>query len=155
MTEQKRPNTQAPPQMPDIRGGRGGGPMGARVNKEKPKNTLKTLKRLFKYVGKSKLLIFALLGIMLVVTVSDLAGPALQGAAINTISVVDGKVSVDFESMCVFLGVMAVLFVISASMSFLQGPKATTRPNPTSRATRTSGTAIGTTRSSGAIAYTM
>ncbi len=33
--------------------------------------------------------------------------------------------------------------------------KATTRPSPTSRATRTSDTAIGTTRSSGAIACTM
>ena len=37
MTEQrKRPNSQTPPQMPDIRGGRGGGPMGSRINKETP-----------------------------------------------------------------------------------------------------------------------
>ncbi|MBO7302976.1 MAG: ABC transporter ATP-binding protein, partial [Clostridia bacterium] len=107
--------------MPDIRGGRGGGPMGARVNKQKPKNTWKTLKKLLKYVGKSKLLIIALLGIMLIVTIADLAGPALQGAAINTISVTDGKVSVDFNTMVGYLIAMAILFVISAAAAFLQG----------------------------------
>lgn len=107
--------------MPDIRGGRGGGPMGARVNKQKPKNMWKTLKKLLKYVGKSKLLIIALLGIMLIVTIADLAGPALQGAAINTISVSDGKVSVDFDAMVGYLIAMATLFVISAAAAFLQG----------------------------------
>ena len=118
MTEQRQ---KTPPQMPDIRGGRGGGPMGARVNKQKPKNTWKTLKKLLKYVGKSKLLIIALLGIMLIVTIADLAGPALQGAAINTISVTDGKVSVDFNTMVGYLIAMAILFVISAAAAFLQG----------------------------------
>ena len=66
--------------MPDMRGGgRGpGGPMGARVNAEKPKNTWNTLMRLLKYIGKSKLLVIALVVIMAVVTLTDLAGPALQ-----------------------------------------------------------------------------
>ncbi len=110
-----------PPQMPPMRG-RGGGPMGARINKEKPKNTLKTLGRLFKYIGKSKLLVIALVVIMALVTVCELAGPALQGGAINTISInkESGRAEVDFRQMCILLGLMCVLFIISATLSFVQ-----------------------------------
>ena len=83
-------NTRQQNQMPPLRpgggpGGRGGGPMGARVNREKPKHARETLGKLLKYIGKSKALILLLISIMLVVTVADLAGPALQGAAIDTI----------------------------------------------------------------------
>ncbi len=122
MNEQRR-RTDAP-QMPPMRGpgGRGGGgPMGARVNAEKPKNMLKTLGRLLKYIGKSKMLVIALIVIMAVVTVSDLAGPALQGEAINTIRVENGQISVDFDRMLVFLLAMGILFIISATLSFVQG----------------------------------
>lgn len=102
---------------------RPGGPMGARLNSEKPKNLLRTLTRLLKYIGKSKLLVIALICIMAFVTVSDLAGPAFQGEAINTISVdkVTGEVSVDFEKMVWCLGAMGALFIVSASLAFLQG----------------------------------
>lgn len=101
-------------------GGRPGGPMSARVNKEKPKNVKKSLLRLLKYIGKSKMLIIALIAIMVAVTVSDLAGPALQGAAIDTIRIVDGSLTVDFGAMLRYLGVMAVLFVFSAAMNLFQ-----------------------------------
>ena len=110
--------------MPDMRrpGGGGGGPMGARVNREKPKNTLQTLGRLLKYIGKSKLLVIALVCIMATVTVSDLAGPALQGAAINTIKVAeDGSLSVDLDTMFLCLGAMGILFLISAGLGLAQG----------------------------------
>ena len=110
--------------MPDMRrpGGGGGGPMGARVNREKPKNTLQTLGRLLKYIGKSKLLVITLVCIMAIVTVSDLAGPALQGAAINTIKVAeDGSLSVDLDTMFLCLGAMGVLFLISAGLGLAQG----------------------------------
>lgn len=115
----------APPMMPMGRpggpGGRAGGPMGARVNKEKPKNAKKSLFRLLKYIGKSKMLIILLIIIMIVVTVADLAGPALQGAAIDTIKITDGKLSVDFGAMVGYLAVMLVIFAISATLSFFQG----------------------------------
>jgi len=91
------------------------------MNKEKPKNIGKTLARLLKYIGKSKVLILLLLGIMAIVTISDLAGPALQGAAIDTIRIVDGRLTVDREAMVRYLSVMGILFVISASMTLLQG----------------------------------
>lgn len=112
-------------QMPPLRtggpGGRGGPMLAARVNKEKPKNTGRTLVRLLKYIGKSKLLIAFLIFIMIIVTVSDLAGPALQGAAIDTIKLVGGKITVDFGKMTVYLAYMGIIFVISATMSLFQG----------------------------------
>lgn len=118
-------NTKMPPSgagMPPLRpGGRQGGPMGARVNGEKPKHASKTLGRLLKYIGKSRLLIILLIGIMVIVTVADLAGPALQGAAIDTIRVVDGRVTVDMQAMLGYLGLMVLMFVISATMALLQG----------------------------------
>ena len=126
MNNQGMPKRDAAPQkMPPMHrpGGPGpGGPMGARVHKEKPKNLRKTLGRLLRYIGKSKLLVIALIAIMAVVTLTDLAGPALQGAAINTITVgEDGRLSVDFSAMTGYLSAMGVLFLISAVLGFLQG----------------------------------
>lgn len=117
-----------PSSMPPLRpmggpGGPGGGrgPMGARVNVEKPKNLAKTLGRLLQYIGKSKLLLVLLVGIMLVVTVTDLAGPALQGAAIDTISITADGLHVDLDAMLGYLIVMGVMFAISATMALFQG----------------------------------
>lgn len=110
--------------MADMRrpGGGGGGPMGARVNREKPKNTRKTLLRLLKYIGKNRFLVVALVVIMAVVTISDLAGPALQGAAINTIRVSDDKkLTVDLQAMIGYLCAMGVMVLVSAVLGFLQG----------------------------------
>ena len=103
-------------------GGRAGGPMGARVNREKPKNAKRTLLRLLKYIGRSRLLIGLLIGIMVIVTVADLAGPALQGAAIDTIYINEaGRIAVDLDAMVGYLVAMGVLFVISSVMALLQG----------------------------------
>ena len=111
-----------PPQnMPPI-GMRRGGPMGSRMKSEKPKNTKKALMRLLRYIGKSKLLIIALVIIMAVATVSELAGPALQGLAIDTISLnSDGRWSVDLKAMLVYLALMGILFAISAVLHLFQG----------------------------------
>lgn len=120
MNNQKpQSNNNMPPLRP-MGGGRG--PMGARVNGEKPKNAKKTLLRLLKYIGKSKALIITLIIIMAVVTVTDLAGPALQGAAIDTITLnKDGGFSVDFDAMVGYLIMMGVMFAISATLALFQG----------------------------------
>ena len=68
-----------------MRPGGGRGPHSARIHMEKPKNMKKTLMRLLRYIGKSKILLFAMLFVTLSITVLDLIGPALQGAAINAI----------------------------------------------------------------------
>ena len=104
-------------------GGRRGGPggmMGARLNKEKPKNTGKTLLRLVKVIGRSKYFLFALLLTMSAVTVLDLFGPTLQGQAIDTIKLVNGKFVVDFDSLKQILLKMIVLFAFSAGFTYLQ-----------------------------------
>lgn len=117
-----------PSSLPPLRpmggpGGRGGGPMGSRATVEKPKNAGRTLGRLLKYIGKSKLLIILLIFIMVIVTVTDLAGPAFQGLAIDTITADEatGKISVDFEAMVGYLSVMGIMFAISSVMALLQG----------------------------------
>ena len=110
--------------LPPLRpmGGPGGrGPMNSRVNGEKPKKAKGTLLRLLKYVGKSKLLIALLIFVMVVVTVADLAGPALQGFAIDTIKVRNGSVSVDLKAMVGFLTAMGIIFIISGALTLVQG----------------------------------
>ena len=112
-----------PPQnMPPIGPRRGGGPMGSRMKAEKPKNTKKALIRLLKYIGKSKTLIMILIIIMALSTVAELAGPALQGLAIDTIKVSgDGRLSVDLKEMLTYLLFMGVLFAMSAVLHLFQG----------------------------------
>lgn len=60
---------------------------------------------------------------MLLVTLFELAGPALQGAAIDTITydAGTGRVIVDFEQLFFLLGCMAVIFVCSSLLTYFQG----------------------------------
>ncbi len=99
----------------------GGGPMSARINREKPKNLKRTIVRLFRYIGKSSAILFALLGIMISVTVIDLLGPFFQQKAIDTFEIVGDKTIVDFESLTGYLVIMAVIFVISSVLFYAQG----------------------------------
>jgi len=105
---------------PGGRRGGPGGPMGARLNKEKPKNMGKTLLRLVKVIGRSKYFLFALLLTMSAVTVLDLFGPTLQGQAIDTIKLVNGKFTVDFDGLKQILLKMIILFAFSAGFTYLQ-----------------------------------
>ena len=103
-------------------GGRGGGMMGARMNGEKPKQLKRTLGRLFRYIGKSKLMLLGVLAATLCVTVADLVGPALQGEAIKTIVYDEATkhISVDFARLIYLLGGMAVIYVLSSAFGYLQ-----------------------------------
>lgn len=129
--QNKTPQGQPPQGMPQGRPGQGpgfgpggrrgpGGPMGARLNKEKPKNTGKTLLRLVKVIGRSKYFLIALLLTMSAVTVLDLFGPTLQGQAIDTIKLVNGKFTVDFDGLKQILFKMIILFAFSAGFTYLQ-----------------------------------
>ncbi len=102
-------------------GGRGGGPMGDRVNVQKPHDMKKTLIRLFHYIGRSRGLLVSLLVLMLVITVIDVAGPYLQQKAIDTITYENGSLTVDFASMRMYLAIMLVIFLISALLTYIQG----------------------------------
>ena len=124
MSNQNKAPQAQPPQGPGFgpggRRGGPGGPMGARLNKEKPKNTGKTLLRLIKVIGRSKYFLIALLLTMGVVTVLDLFGPTLQGQAIDTIKLVNGKFVVDFDGLKQTLLKMIILFGVSAGFTYLQ-----------------------------------
>ena len=115
-------NNQRGPQIPRPGpGGRGGGPMSGRLNKEKPKNARKTISRLFRYIGKSGTLLVYLLAIMVCVTVIDLLGPFFQQKAIDTFKIVDKSVIVDFDRLVKYLIIMAVIFAISSLLYYVQG----------------------------------
>ena len=114
-------NTGNPPIIP-MGPRRGGGPMAGRMNAEKPKHTLPTVKRLLRYIGKSSMILIALLAIMLTVTVADLLGPFFQAKAIDTISLdtLTGLLKVDMDALKFYLVLMAVIFVCSSTLSYFQ-----------------------------------
>ena len=109
------------PMGPMGRGPGPGGPMGARMNVQKPKNAKKTIGRLLRYIGRNGVLLAGLLALMLIVTLTDLFGPFFQQKAIDTFSVVDGRLTVDMERLMLFLGIMLVAYSISAFLSYFQG----------------------------------
>ena len=109
---------------PMVHMGRGpgpGGPMGARMNVQKPKNAKKTIGRLLRYIGRNGVLLAGLLCLMLIVTLTDLFGPFFQQKAIDTFTVVDGRLTVDMEKLMFFLIIMLVAYSISAFLSYFQG----------------------------------
>ena len=65
---------------------RGGGPMGARMNAEKPKDGKKTILRLLSYLGRNKKILIAMVLLVLCTAAFTLAAPALQGEAVNIIA---------------------------------------------------------------------
>lgn len=101
-------------------GGPGRGPMGGRMNAEKPKNAGKSLSRLARYIGKSRVTLLILILLTVIIAVTDLVSPKLQQLAIDTITVVDGKVQVDFSLMLKYLAAMCVFFLISATLTLVQ-----------------------------------
>lgn len=101
-------------------GGPGRGPMAGRINVEKPKNTKQTIIRLLKYLGKSKLTLCTLLILMLAITFIDVSGPLFQQKAIDTISFAKDGLNVDFNKMKLYLIIMAVIFTISALLTYFQ-----------------------------------
>lgn len=68
----------------ELRPGGRGNP-NSRASVQKPKHMKKTIGRLLRYIGGSRYLLLALVVIMLAVTAAELAGPLLQGKAIDAI----------------------------------------------------------------------
>lgn len=113
---------QGSPAMRPMRPGGPGGPPGRMLMaREKPKNAGKTIKRLISYIGASKYILYSLILIMIFVTLISIAGPALQGKAIDTITLKQNKLSVDFVKLFKLLGLMATIYVISSLFTYLQG----------------------------------
>lgn len=110
-----------PPMPPMGPGSRKGGPQGARLTMEKPKNAGATLKKLIKYIGRNKYLFFALIAIMLIITLLSLAAPMIQQIAIDCITITKKRTSVDFSGLGKTLVVLGIVYLLSSLFTFLQG----------------------------------
>ena len=115
-------NNNAPrPAMPGRPGGRGPGGPGMGMPKEKPKNGKKTLLRLLSYLGKSKALLIGMIAMVLLMTVTQLIGPTLQKEAIDSMTLVDGQLHVDFETLKSSLISLAIVYAVGVVFNFFQG----------------------------------
>jgi len=101
-------------------GPRRGGPHGG-MPAEKPKNIKDTILKLFRYIGKSRFQLVALIVIMLITTALTLAGPALQGSAINTIGDIAAGKEGAFDTLIKTLMLMAGAYIMSSLFTWLQG----------------------------------
>ena len=110
MSEERRRGPQASDQN---RGrGPGRGPMGPMVI-EKPKDMKGTVKRLISYIGRDRAVIFSLIAIVIVVTLLSLVGPALQGQAIDIITLENDADHVDMPALVTVLLILETMRVIS------------------------------------------
>ena len=103
--------------------GRGGPPPHERMGmpREKAKNAKGTLKRLLKYIGRNKYLLFSLIGVMIVITLLSLLAPILQASAIDTFTLDENRLNVDFESLTRILLFLAGTYVLQSGLTYLQG----------------------------------
>ena len=111
-----------PPMPPMGPGGRKpGGPHGARLTMEKPKDAKNTLKKLIGYIGRNRYLFFALIGVMLIITLLNLAAPSIQQIAIDCITLTKKKTSVDFSSLGKTLIGLGAVYLLSSVFTYMQG----------------------------------
>jgi len=120
-TDSKFQKTAGLPRFTRNGGGGGHDMMAARAAVERPKNAWKTLKRLLSYIGKNRYSLFMLLLLMMVITSIDIIDPFLQQKAIDTITFQDGKFNVDFVRMRFYLSIIILIFLVSGSLTYLQG----------------------------------
>lgn len=111
-----------PPMPPMGPGGRKpGGPHGARLTMEKPKDAKNTLKKLIGYIGRNRYLFFALIGVMLIITLLNLAAPSIQQIAIDCITLTKKKTSVDFGALGRTLIGLGAVYLLSSVFTYMQG----------------------------------
>lgn len=104
-----------------MRPGGGPGPRG-RMNAEKPKDMKGTLSKLVKYIGKNSVLLVALLVLVILIALLNLAGPALQAEAISAITIdYDKGTHVDFDKLYLVVSIMAIVYIASSILTYLQG----------------------------------
>ena len=123
-----------PPMPPMGPGGRKpGGPHGAMLTMEKPKDAKNTLKKLIGYIGRgrniffspfwleNRYLFFALIGVMLIITLLNLAAPSIQQIAIDCITLTKKKTSVDFGALGKTLIGLGAVYLLSSVFTYMQG----------------------------------
>ncbi|MGN0649786.1 MAG: ABC transporter ATP-binding protein [Oscillospiraceae bacterium] len=107
----------------NLRPGRGhgpGGPHGMGMPKEKPKNTRAVLARIIRYIGKSKGLLFGMLGVMILATVLNVLSPSVLANAIDAVTVTPEHPVASVEEMLRWLAVLAVMYLLAALFTYFQ-----------------------------------
>ncbi|MBR6762337.1 MAG: ABC transporter ATP-binding protein [Clostridia bacterium] len=142
MSNERQRQVQQPSGPPPGRGSgggpRGGGPRGPHgpMFVEKPKDMKGTLKRMISYIGRDRYLMLSLVGIVVVVTLLGLVGPALQGQAIDMITLENGDEHVNLPALVKLLLFMALIYAVQAAVSCVQGILAAKLSRSTVRAMR-------------------
>jgi len=98
-------------------GGRHGGPM----IREKPKNAIATVGKLIRYIGKSKYLVLMIMLTTVITTLLNLAAPALQGEAIDAITITEEKLVIDYDTLVRTLVTLGIVYLLSTIIQILQG----------------------------------
>ncbi len=78
---------------------------------------MQILKRLWRYLGRNRLLLLMAMGLVLLTNALQLAGPKLSGLAIDAIGVGAGEA--DIPRVLFFCGLMAVLYALAAGTGYL------------------------------------
>jgi hypothetical protein len=100
--------------------------MGRGMSVDKPKNFRKSLGKLFKYMGRYKYAIFAVMVMAAISTVFSVAGPKVMGKATTELAnglmkKVNGTGGIDFTLIGKILLITLALYVTSVAFSFIQG----------------------------------
>lgn len=100
--------------------------MGIGMTGDKPKNFRKSLGKLFKYMGRYKYAIFAVMVMAAISTVFSVAGPKVMGKATTELAnglmkKVNGTGGIDFTLIGKILLITLALYVTSVAFSFIQG----------------------------------
>jgi len=100
--------------------------MGRWMSVDKPKNFRKSLGKLFKYMGRYKYAIFAVMVMVAISTVFSVAGPKVMGKATTELAnglmkKVNGTGGIDFTLIGKILLITLALYVTSVAFSFIQG----------------------------------
>ena len=100
--------------------------MGRGMSADKPKNFRKSLGKLFKYMGRYKYAIFAVMVMAAISTVFSVAGPKVMGKATTELAnglmkKVNGNGGIDFTLIGKILLITLALYVTSVAFSFIQG----------------------------------
>lgn len=93
---------------------------------DKPKNTLKSLKRLMQYLGTHKPMILFVILMAIISTVFMIVGPRILGEAIDVLfngvlAQIEGTGSIDYTRISQILLLLLGLYVVSSVFTYLQG----------------------------------
>lgn len=105
----------------NLRPGKGpGGPHGMGMPKEKPKNTRAVLGRIIRYIGRSKGLLFGMLGVMILATILNVLAPSVLANAIDAVTVTPNHPEASIAEMVQWLVVLGVMYLLSAVFTYFQ-----------------------------------